>query len=363
MHYKPLMLELDTSRTNPDNFITTEIHSLSGRPTRSIAPKHGAFFTEGFVLRSGGREWRERGVDFQFVELHQEATLRYGQEICSVVLVLNRDIPTQVEIDYHALGGPYANNDATIARLYESVIRDDRPVPWGNIFDKPTEFNPKIHRHLLDDVYGFEPIVDYLERIKRAITLGQTDVVLGIVNQMLSNFECNELPKVLPSTKVVQYDALLYFLSRRKLLNNIWIEAPDCSWRKGSDGVLRVDTSGYPVGTTLYWQFYSPDGPVALFRPEPRPFVTTGGVMELRVYVPAEPYAANEHLYAGVKEHPDDIDYKAVTYRIRIQEPYTTTSAYGYLLYVNREEDDFDNKVALIAEDEERRVFYLNRYK
>lgn len=357
--YSAINLELDVSGQNPDNLILDEPHSLSSRPTRSIAPDHGAFFADSFVLRSGSSIWGVRGQDYQIVELHQEATLRFGREICSVVLVLNQSVPSDVTISYQALGGPYANNDKSIANLYQSVINDNRPIDWGNVFDKPSEFTPTIHRHLLDDVYGFEPIVDYLERIKRAITLGQTDVVLSVIDRTLSNFGCKELPKVLPSTKMVQYDALLYFLSRRKILNDIWVESTCCEWRKGTEGAIRVDTSGYPVGTTLYWEFYSPDGPVALFASKNKAFVTTGGIMEIRIYVPAETYTANTNLYIGIKEDLSDEDYKAVTYRITIREAYTTDTAYGYLLYANIEAQNTDDFVAQIAQDEERRVFYL----
>ena len=361
--YRPLTLEQDSTGKNSDNLILDEPHNLSSRPTRSIAPEYGAFFADSFVLRSGSTTWGVRGQDYQIVELHQEATLKFGREICSVVLVLNRDIPSDVVISYQALGGPYSHNDKSIANLYQSVINDSRPIDWANVFDKPSEFAPTIHRHLLDDVYGFEPVVDYLERIKRAITLGQTEVVLSIIDRALSNFDYQELPKILPSTKMVQYDALLYFLSRRKILANIWVEAIGKEWRKGTEGLIRVDTSGYPVGTTLYWEFYSPDGPIALFSVKNRAFITTGGVMDINIYVPAESYAANTNLYIGIKEALTDIDYKAVTYRITIKEAYSTDTAYGYLLYANQENGNDDDFVAEYAQDEERRVFYLSHNK
>lgn len=356
-------LELDKTGKNHDNLILGEKHTLSNRPTRALSPNFGAFFADSLVLRSGAKTWSRRGVDYQLVELHQEATLLFGTEICSVVLVLNKDIPSQVEVDYQAVGGHYSRNDKAIGNLYQAVINDSRPVSWGNIFDRPTEFNPTIHRHLLEDVYGFEPVVDYLERIKRALTLGQTQVVMSIIDGLLSNFKCKELPKALPSSKMVSYDAMLYFLSRRKILSNISVEVLECEWYKGSEGTIRVDTSGYPIGTRLYWEFYSPDGPVALFETKGRWFTTTGGIMDLRIYIPAESYAANENLYIGVKEDPSDVDYKAVTYRIKINEAYTTSSGYGYMLYANIGEENYDNQVAVIAEDDERRLLYLIHHR
>jgi hypothetical protein len=363
MTYDKGPLELDKTGTNPDNLVLNEPHTLSNRPTRSIAPNHGVFFADSLVLRSGSKIWNKRGYDYQIVELHQEATLLFGQELCSVVLVLNQEIPSDVTIDYQALGGHYAKNDKAISNLYQSVLQDNRQVDWNNIFNKPSEFNTTIHRHLLDDVYGFEPVVDYLERIKRAITLGQTEVVLAIINNLLGKFKCKELPKILPSPKMVGYDAMLFFLSRRKLLGNIWVEATECEWHKGSEGIIRVDTSGYPIGTTLYWEFYSPDGPVALFHNRSRAFVTDGTIMELRIYVPAESYSANENLYIGIKENLLDEEYKAVTYRITIREAFSTNTAYGYMLYSNIGEENYDNLIAGMAEDEERRVYYMLHHK
>lgn len=363
MTYSKGPLELDKTGTNPDNLVLGEPHTLSNRPTRAIAPKAGVFFAKSLVLRSGSKIWNNRGQDYQIVELHQEATLLFGQELTSVVLVLNPEIPSDVVIDYQALGGHYANHDAAIANMYQTVIQDNRQIDWNNIFNKPSEFNTGIHRHLLEDVFGFEPVVDYLERIKRALTLGQTEVVLAIIDSLLAKFKCKELPKILPSNKMVAYDALLFFLTRRKIISDIWVETVECDWHKGSEGTIRVDTSGYPVGTTLYWEFYSPDGPVALFNIRSRSFVTDGGIMEIRIYVPAETYSANDNLYIGIKENLSDEEYLAVTYRISIKEPYTTSTAYGYMLYSNIGEENYDNMVAAMAEDEERRLLYLVHHK
>lgn len=357
MSYNVPTLDLDPTGTNVSNRIVAEPHSLSDRPTRSIAPKYGAFFGDSVTIQDGAYSL-VRGQDFQIVELHQEATLKYGKEICSVILIINSAISSNVAVTYQALGGHYAFSDKTIADLYQSVITDNRPVDWSNIFNKPTEFNPAIHRHLLDDVYGFEPIVDYLERIKRAITLGQSGVVLEIVNSLLSKFKCSELPAVLPSNKLVQYDALLYFLSRRKILNNIWVDKKECTWYKGNSYTVEVDTSGYPVGTQLHWEFFKPDGNIALFTSKSGSFLTNGGIKEFNIYVPSTPNVFDTPIYIGIKEHPTDTDYKAVTYTLDIQESPTTLSAYGWMVFNFQDQSDHDLFVADYDSNEERRIYY-----
>lgn len=362
MPYNGITLDLDPTGLNPDNHIVNEPHSLSSRPTRSIAPNKGPFFADSVVIMDGVRRLDRRGIDFMVVELHQEATLKFGKEICEVILVLDQTVSSSVTVSYQALGGYYANSSQAIANAYQAVITDNRPVDWTDVFNKPTEFNPSIHRHLLDDVYGFEPVVDYLERIKRAITMGQTEVLLSAVKALLAKFDCRDLPKVKPNTKLIQYDALLYFLSRRKLLSNTWIDTVGCSWAKGSSGVFQIDTSGYPIGTKLLWELYKPYGSVSLFSQTKGEVTCNGGVVDVSLYVPANPLAFDDPLYIGVKENESDDEYKAVTYQLTINEARTTTESSGVLFSFHSEPNNFETTIADLAGDEERRLYYMLAY-
>ena len=355
-------LDLDTTGRNPDNKIVNEPHSLSGRPTRSIAPTHGAFYADSLQVMDGATQL-QRGIDFQIVELHQEATLRFGKEIASVVLIINTQVSSNPTITYQAVGGYYANSDKSIANMYQSVITDSRPVDWTNVFNKPTEYTPTLHRHLLDDVYGFEPVVDYLERIKRAITLGQTDVVVSIVKALLARFDCKDLPKVIPSTKLIQYDAMLYFLSRRKILADIWVDTKQCQWHKGDSAVFEIDTSGYPVGTTLYWEFHKPDTSIALFSQRKGTVLANGGIVQVSIYTPSPSFVNDSPIYIGVKESPSDVDYKAVTYQLDIREHLTTSEAVGFLYMLHSEPNEMETFIGDIARSEEHRLYYMLSYR
>lgn len=331
MAYNIQVLDLDITGKDVNNRIIDEPHSLSSRPTRSIATNLGPFFAESLTIRDGAKTL-SRGSDYQIVELHQEATLKYGKEIASVILIINKQVNTEVTITYQALGGHFTYNDTALANIYESLMTDTRPVDWNHVFNKPTEFDPVIHRHLLDDIYGFEAIVDHLERIKRAITLGQTGIVLEIIDAMVSKFSCDDLPKVLPSNKIVQYDAMLYFLSRRKLLNDVWIDVPKCGWVKGQSYTGEIDTSGYPVGTVFYWELYKPELEITLFTSSSGSVVGNGGIVNFSVYVPSKLHVTDYPLYAGVKVDPNAEEYLAVTYVINITEPVSTDSKYGLIL-------------------------------
>jgi len=352
---------LDIIGTNQDNKIVDEPHTLSNKPTRSIASSYGPFFAASLIVKDGATVL-QRGMDYQIVELHQEATLKYAKEISSVILIINPQVSGTVSITYQALGGHYCYDDTSIANMYQSVINDNRPVDWSNVFNKPDEYPPTIHRHLLEDVYGFEPVVDYLERIRRALTLGQTSVVVAIVNSLLSKWRIRELPKCLPNSKIVQYDAMLYFLSRRKILNNIWVDTVDDYWIKGNSHEIQVDTSGYPVGTTLYWEFWRPEGNIGLFSHINEPFKTNGGIKNISIYVPCETNVVIEPLYIGIKENLDDIDYKAVTYLIEIRENVSTTTNYSQLMFNNQDEHDDSLFFGDYSSDDELRLWYTLNY-
>jgi hypothetical protein len=322
----------------------------------------GPFFGESFQLYNG-TTLLQRGVHYQMAELHQEATLLYKKEIWSIALVIDSTLPSDLTITYQALGSHYQYDDTAIANLYETVIADNRPIDYATgLINKPYEFQPTNHRHLLDDVFGFEPVVDYLERIKRAITLGQTDVLLAVLQALAGRFQCGELPKILPSTKFVQYDTLLYFLSKRKIISDIWIDTICCKWYKGDSAVFEIDTTAYPIGTPLYWELYSPHGSVSLFSRTRGEVLSTGGVVQIGLYIPSENNVNNDRLYLGVKSDLDETEYKAVSYSIDVVEHKTTDAAQGFLFNMAATPNNMETTISLLANNNESRLYYELRY-
>lgn len=359
MPYNVPVLDLDITGVNPNNRIVDEPHTLSDKKVRSIAPNYGPFYAESLIVKEGANILT-RGVDYQIVELHQEATLKYGKEISSVILIINPNIGSEVTITYQALGGHYTYSDYAIANLYQSVINDNRPVAWDNIINKPLEFPPTVHRHLLEDVYGFESIVDYLERIKRAITLGQAGVVLEIVNNLLTSIKCNDLRKAKPLDAYIRYDHLLWFLTKRKLLSAISLDPLTHKWTKGRSYTILIDTKDYPINKTLYWEFFNPyTNYVDLFTVSRGSFVTNGDIVELSVYVPTEVGVNPEPLYFCVKENENSDEYMAVSCRITLNEAVTTSSYFAFALE-SIEQYKFEYYfLPDIDTNDEKRLFYM----
>lgn len=342
MAYNIPSLTLDTTGTNVNNRIIDEPHTLSNRNIRSIGPNYGPFFAESVVVRDG-INILQRGIDYQIVELHQELTLRFGKEISSVILIINRSVNTNLTITYQAVGGHFAFSSSAIANMYQTVLQDNRPVNWTNITNRPSEFNPVIHRHLLDDIYGFEPVVDSLERIKRAITLGQVEIVLSIIDELVSDFTCKELNRTFPVNKLIKHDALLAVLSKHRVLSPITINLNTCENTKGRMLLFSIDTTQYPVGRTLYWEFFKPSGVINLFSTFTGSFVTNGGIIQRGVYLTTDERVEEYPLYLGVKENTTDTEYIALTYKVIILDAATTPeNRFPYLYFENSGLHDFN---------------------
>lgn len=181
---------LDKTGTNRDNLVAGEIHDLSSRAIRALAPKYGAFFTNSIEIWDNvSNTPLVPDVDFSCVELLEDATLVFGSELCYIVLIKNQNISSQVRINYQVLGGHYQNVVEGIVNMYELAMLDNRPVDWINVLNKPEEFPPSIHKHLLDDVVGFEPVVVALERIRNAIEVSNIPTYEALLDYINRQFQ------------------------------------------------------------------------------------------------------------------------------------------------------------------------------
>ena len=182
---------LDPTGQNPANRIEGELHVADVKRVRAIIPRYGPYFTATVRVfdHTTGVELN-RNIQFRCAELLQDATLNYGQEICSLILIVDSTASTNIRIDYQVLGGLYTNNIAALANVYEAVVNDSRPVDWQNVQDKPVAYPPTMHSHVLSDVYGWEPIISALERVRSAIVLSNVpafEALLDWVNERLTH--------------------------------------------------------------------------------------------------------------------------------------------------------------------------------
>lgn len=266
---------LDPTGTNPDNSVSGEVKNLSTAQIRAVAPIYGPFFTESLVVYDHGtNRLLVRGTDYKIVELLQEATLRFGKEIAQMLLIINPAVTDQVRLTYQVLGGLYQNNAESLVNMYEAVMSDARPVDWINVLNKPTEYTPTLHRHFLEDVVGFEPVVVALERIRNAIVLSDVPAFEELIAWVRGHgLTIPELNAGTGLDKFVTYQSLIEAM---KTMNfNAITTSPVVKQMSVGDSVeIALSTTNMDNGTVLYWT-------VEHHGTSPGDFATTGGVINV----------------------------------------------------------------------------------
>lgn len=165
---------LDPTGLNPNNLVVDEEHQLSTRRIRCVAPTYGGFFADGVIVKNALTGIQLiKGKDYNFGELFEFPTGRYGKEIFGIIIIYNTSV-TRVSITYQALGGNYSYSMESVVSMIDSLDLGERPVAWGDIVGRPALFDPASHFHDIGDVYGFEYVVHSIERLRTAILLGDT---------------------------------------------------------------------------------------------------------------------------------------------------------------------------------------------
>ena len=165
--------QLDTTGININNLVINEPHTLINKPVRVLVPLYGPFYSESLVIYDTAiNRLLIKDIDFKIAGLLQEATLRFGKEICEVIVITNSSINTSISITYQTLGGLYQNNIDNLVTMYTNLLNDNRDVDWTTgLLNKPMTFPPSDHTHVIQDWIGFQPIVTALERVANAVTL------------------------------------------------------------------------------------------------------------------------------------------------------------------------------------------------
>lgn len=247
---------LDPTGVNPDNRVTGEIHLLNAKPIRALAPSFGPFFAQSVtVYDDSTNQLLIRGQDYQIVELLQEATVKFGKEICELILILNEAVSSTIRVSYQVLGGLFQNNASGVINMYETYINDNRPVDWLNVLNKPLQYPPTLHNHLLQDVYGFEPVVVALERIRNAIILSDVPAFEALIEWVKSRTAVASEQEIIDGTavnKLMTLERMLFALDQFNF-NAITITPTSQSLQQGDVITIQLSTTNLKDGTVLYW--------------------------------------------------------------------------------------------------------------
>ena len=181
---------LDLTGINRNNYIFKEPYTLKASKVRALIPLYGLFYSDSVVITDGdtGRTL-VRGDDYLCVELHQELTAITGKEVSAVILITNQTLGSTGTITRQIVGGNFQYDSTSIGNLYELAINDNRPVDWSKISNKPTGFPTTAHRHLLDDLFGFEAVVAAIERLRSALMLSNNPAYEYLVDWIVARYD------------------------------------------------------------------------------------------------------------------------------------------------------------------------------
>jgi len=221
--------DLDPTGFNPKNKVS-ELHNLSDQNIRVVTPREGAFYGHNLVIVDATTDKPLiPNVQYEPEELAREPTMLYAKEIWYNIVITDRTVSNRVRIEYTALGGPQTTINTK--KLYEILINDQRPVDWvTGVFNKPLTLPATLHEHILDDVYGFQPVVFALERVRNAILLSHVPELDNLLNWIMEQINrirhatLAEYNKPNRSNHIVDINLLKWSLMKRKDLNACIIE-------------------------------------------------------------------------------------------------------------------------------------------
>lgn len=245
----------DFTGTNPDNLVSLEPHSLNNHPLRVAVTDHGPFFTESIAIYDAANNSPlTKGVDYTFPTISQELSLRTGKEIADAVLIRNQAVSSQIMITYQCVGGDFQNNVSNVVNMFEAFLNDNRLVDWvDGVKGKPGQFPPSPHPAWLADIYGFEPLVFELERIKQALELGNSAFFDALADWMMANIATEqEIDMGLPLKKFMSLERHLYALDKFNY-NTITITPKVTTIRNGGSRWFTVKATNVPDNITYYW--------------------------------------------------------------------------------------------------------------
>lgn len=166
---------LDLTSTAATNLITQEVHTVEAAKHRGFALNYGAFYTKSLVVRNKATgDNLLPNIDYICLHLYEQASKYSGEEVCAAVLIINDTIVGDLEVDYQCVGGEFVFCVPVITQLIEALQLDNRTIAWGDIIGVLDEFPPAPHMHDVDDLYGFEYLIDSMNKLVSAIKYGDS---------------------------------------------------------------------------------------------------------------------------------------------------------------------------------------------
>lgn len=181
---RKIFLKKDVTGLDPDNYFEDEVLDIGSGKYRTIRPKYGAFFKDGFVLK----DINDNIIDLSkiyFTDLYGEATMESGKSVWNSALLIDPTVSTNVKITYHGYGGLFSRNaELLLEWVNEKLNEAVPPINFLDLLDRPREFIPDYHLHLWKEVYGWKYIKPSMTRIENAIKLDKSVYFNSIIENI-----------------------------------------------------------------------------------------------------------------------------------------------------------------------------------
>lgn len=318
-------LELDIKGTNPDNYIENEVRQYNNSiPISLIKLNRGLYFADTLSISLNGVPL-ERYTHYEPVDMHHVYTLKCGREVYDTILIYSSGLSGVLTVSYQALGGEDSYNRDNLISNLEEVEQLSTVVDWSKISNKQPQFDPEDHLHIIQDIYDFSVVDRELDKIKLAILEDSKSKLYQLLDERLRdpNFiSCKSIRHDNPTYEYMSYDAVLYYLSRNRLLSPVWIDTDSCHWQQGTIEKFYIDTTHLNMGDTVYWELYTydPDIDLSLYFPTLSGSITATKETQEITYTMRDLSGPIEefYFYVGVKLTPDQEDFDAVSFRLTI---------------------------------------------
>lgn len=138
----------------------------------------GAFYTKDLIVKNSF-DGRELEPLTQYRSLHtvSAAVLQSGKEVNAVIVITDNTV-NQISVKRRIVGGPiYSVIGSDVqAIIDQSKIDALDSTAWGQVIGEPRQYPPEMHTHYEEDVYGFESAIFVLNKIRDAISSGDSGV-------------------------------------------------------------------------------------------------------------------------------------------------------------------------------------------
>jgi hypothetical protein len=216
----PSRYPLDLTGSSTDNLVSGESHVLATRKYRSVVTKYGPYYAGSLiVVDTIGNKRLMRGADYRCVDLVSLPSAQSGKEVFTTILIINPAISNNIQVSYQAVGGGYEKAYDGIRLLLDNLMKDDRPIEWPNIVNRPEVFDPVLHLEPLGDGIGFEYLVEAIERVRSTLLLGDQighdqllkyiDSHIQALTQLLDDRQLNTTSGALAQAKTAATSAAL----------------------------------------------------------------------------------------------------------------------------------------------------------